>query len=172
MCWTWNDPRKGIWMIKISKISLQHFRFLLCIIVRSFIYMQGYNARKVNCSCVHIETSSLWAEFVKKNRCISVRLVSEEVKSINFDDFDNSHNSFLWPEYFIDFLCERRIPWQASTSVLCLHYRPETIHCSTKDAHTSEITFLALLPCLYGSLHAAPGILQGLRWLKLGKVKS
>ena len=30
-------------------------------------YHQGYNARKVNWSCVyHIETSSLWAEFVKK----------------------------------------------------------------------------------------------------------
>ena len=34
--------------------------------------------------CVHIKTSSLWAEFVNKNRCISVRLVSEEVKSIKF----------------------------------------------------------------------------------------
>ena len=36
--------------------------------------------------CVHIETGSLWAEFVNKNRCISdVRLVlSEEVKSIKF----------------------------------------------------------------------------------------
>ena len=34
--------------------------------------------------CVHIETSSLWAEFVNKNRCISVRLVTEEVKSITF----------------------------------------------------------------------------------------
>ena len=32
----------------------------------------------------YIETSSLWAEFVNKNRCISVRLVSEEVKSIEF----------------------------------------------------------------------------------------
>ena len=29
--------------------------------------------------CVRIETSSLLAEFVNKNRCISVRLVSEEV---------------------------------------------------------------------------------------------
>ena len=28
----------------------------------------------------------------------------------------------------------------------CLHYRPETVHCSTKDAYTSEITFLALKP--------------------------
>ena len=27
---------------------------------------------------------SLWAEFVNKNRCISVRLVSEEVKTIKF----------------------------------------------------------------------------------------
>ena len=51
---------------------------------------QGTNARKVNCVrlyllrilCVHIETSSLWAEFVNKNRCITVRLVSEKVKSI------------------------------------------------------------------------------------------
>ena len=34
----------------------------------------------------------------------------------------------------------------AVTSVLCLHYRPETVHCSIKDAHTSEITFFALLP--------------------------
>ena len=39
---------------------------------------QGYNARKVNCGCLHIETSSLWAEFVNKNRCISVRLLFEE----------------------------------------------------------------------------------------------
>ena len=55
---------------------------------------QGYNARKVNCSCVHIETSSLWTEFVNKNRCISVRLISEKIKAFNFDNFDNSHISF------------------------------------------------------------------------------
>ena len=42
--------------------------------------VQGTNPRKVN--CVHIETSSLWAEFLNKNRCISVSLVSEENKSI------------------------------------------------------------------------------------------
>jgi len=46
------------------------------------------------------------------------------------------------------FLCERWIPCQASTSVLCLHYRPKTVHSSTKDAYTSEITFLALRPWL------------------------
>ena len=44
---------------------------------------------------------------------------------------------------FHRFLCERWIPFQASTSVLCLHYRPETVR-STKDVYTSEITFLAL----------------------------
>ena len=93
---------------------------------------------------VHSKTSSLWVEFVNKNRCISVLLVSEEVKSIKFDNFDNSHNSFLWPEYFINFLCEKWIPCQASTCVLCLHYRPETVHCRTKDAYTFEITFFPL----------------------------
>ena len=48
------------------------------------MFNQGYNARKVNCSCVYSayisEPSSLWAEFVNKNRCISVRLVPEEEK--------------------------------------------------------------------------------------------
>ena len=28
---------------------------------------------------------------------------------------------------------------------MCLHYRPVTAHCSTKDVYTSEITFLAIL---------------------------
>ena len=37
---------------------------------------------------------------------ICVRLVSEKDKSIDFENFDNSHNSFLSPEYFFDFLCE------------------------------------------------------------------
>ena len=49
--------------------------------------------------CVYIEIRSLWAVFVNKNRCISVTLVPRTIKAI----FDNSHNSFLSPEYFIDF---------------------------------------------------------------------
>ena len=88
--------------------------------------------------CVHIETTSLWAEFVN--------LYPRGLKALNFDHFDNSHNSFRCPEYFIDFLREKWIPCQALTPVLCLHYRPETVHCSTKDVYTSEITFLALHP--------------------------
>ena len=66
-----------------------------------------------------------------------------------FDNYYNSHNSFLWQEYFIDFSFERWIPCQGSTSVLCLHYRPVTVHCSLKDAYTSEITFHALNPIIY-----------------------
>ena len=57
---------------------------------------QGCNARKVNCGRVYsVYILKPLAEFVNKNKCISVRLVSEEVKSIKFDNFDNSHNSFL-----------------------------------------------------------------------------
>ena len=51
------------------------------------------------------------------------------------------------------FLCERWIPWQAVTFILCLRYRPETVHCSTKDANISEITLLALHPCSYLSFY-------------------
>ena len=32
---------------------------------------------------------------------------------------------------------------QAVTSVWCLLFRPKTVNCSTKNAYTSEITFLA-----------------------------
>ena len=49
----------------------------LCIQNRNLLpSLQGTNARKVNFGClcwVPIKTSSLWAEFVNKNRCISVR---------------------------------------------------------------------------------------------------
>ncbi len=38
------------------------------------------------------------------------------------------------------------IPCQSSTSVLCLLFRPKTVHCSSKNAYSSEITFLALVP--------------------------
>ena len=27
-------------------------------------------------------------------------------KAFYFDNFENSHNSFLWPQYFIDYFCE------------------------------------------------------------------
>ena len=49
------------------------------------------------------------------------------------------HRLFLW----------KWIPCQAVTCVLCLLFRPKTVHCSTKNAYTSEITFLALVPCTF-----------------------
>ena len=68
------------------------------------------------------------------------------LKAFNFDNFDNSHNSFLWPEYFIDYFCENGFHvrlWHPS----CVHFSAQSaVHCSTKDAYTSEITFLALVP--------------------------
>ena len=94
--------------------------------------------------CVHIETSFLWAEFVNKNRCISVLLVSEEVKSKNFI-IEIIHIIVSYDQNIsLIFLCDKWIQCQTVPSVLCIHYRPETVHCSTKDAYTSEITFFAL----------------------------
>ena len=85
---------------------------------------QGNEASKVNCCCVFsafiLQTSSLWAVFVNKKRYISVTLVSEEDKSIQFSKFCQ--------EYFIDFLSKWWLPCHAVTSVLCLLYRPETVH--------------------------------------------
>ena len=56
--------------IKIWLKSCDTYRMYFLVVY----YTQGYNARKVNCGRVysvqHIETSSLWAEFVNKNRCI------------------------------------------------------------------------------------------------------
>ena len=48
------------------------------------VIMQGKLIAVAYLLCVHIEASSLWAEFVNKNRCISVRLAFEEVKRIKF----------------------------------------------------------------------------------------
>ena len=96
---------------------------------------------------IAVETSSLLAEFENKNRCIRVRLVSEEIKN-----FDISHNCFLWPEYFIDLLCERWILCHVSTSVLCLHYRPETVHC--RCVHLwNNFPFIITLFSMFTSFH-------------------
>ena len=103
--------------------------------------------------CVHIETSSLWEEFVNKNRCISVRLVSEEdIKAYNFD---NSHNSFLWPEYFKDGSHVRL--WHPSSVYITA---PERVHSSTKDAYTSEPPcILTLLRVTYTQLYTHKSVI-------------
>jgi len=90
---------------------------------RSHTHTQGYNSRKVNCSCVY---SAYILKPVCKQEYMHQCFVSYpwRIKVINFD---NSHNNFLWLEYFINFLCERWIPCQPVTSVLCLHYRDSTL---------------------------------------------
>ena len=65
--------------------------------------------------------------------------------SRNIDNFYNSHNSFLWPNYFIDFICERCIPCHAVISFLCLLHSPELQYTSVKKKRTTcEITIFTL----------------------------
>ena len=52
------------------------------------------------------------------------------------------HRLFVW----------KWIPCQASTSVLCLLFRPKTVHCSAKNSYNSKISFLALVPWSYKCL--------------------
>ena len=62
---------------------------------------------------IHIETSSLLEGFVNKNRCISVRLVSEEdfYPQFNFEHFDNSIKvSYDQNISLFFFSCEKWIP--------------------------------------------------------------
>ena len=86
---------------------------------------------------IHIETSSLLEVFVNKNRCISVRLVSEEdfYPQFNFEHFDNSI----------------KVSYDQNISLFFFHVKngshvftsqPGEVHCSIKNAYTSEITFL------------------------------
>ena len=110
-------------------------------------YNQGYNARKVQLRilCVHIETSSLWAEFVNKNGCISVRLVCEEIKSIKILKILIIYIIVVYDQnILLIFDAKDGSHVRLQHRFACLHYRPETIHCHTKDAYTSEITFLLL----------------------------
>ena len=70
----------------IIRRSVQLALFTIKTFSRLILYLGWKNIKKSLKSVfdIHIETSSLWAEFVNKNRCISVCLVSEEVKSIEF----------------------------------------------------------------------------------------
>ena len=116
--------------------------------------------------CVHFETSSLWAEFVNKNRCISVRLVSKEVKSIKFD---NSHNSFLWREYFIDFFMWKMDPMSGFDIRLVFTLPPRDRTLQYKRC----VHFWNNFPC-NTSLHIFVYIVSVLQFLveKLDKPKS
>ena len=67
------------------------------------------------------------------------------LKALNFDNSDNSHNSFRWPEYFIDLFCENRSHvrlWNPS----CAYFSAQGQYTAVKNTYTYEITFLALVP--------------------------
>ena len=71
---------------------------------------QGTNARKINCSRVY---SAYILKPVLSGRNFLTRIDASvfvwyprKTKAFDFDNFENSHNSFLWPEYFIVYFCE------------------------------------------------------------------
>ena len=87
-----------------------------------------------------------WNQFslggiLNKNRCISVRLVNkEDKKHLILINLENSHNSFLWPEYFIDFLCE----WW--NDVRLRH--PSCVYISAQRQYTAVLKMCTLLKWL------------------------
>ena len=92
--------------------------------------------------CVHIETSSLWAVIVNKKWCLRVTLLSEEDKIFHFDHFDNSHDSFLWLEYFIDFLCENGSHVR--------HWHPPRVYFTAQRQSDSSLQFKKCVKCSRG----------------------
>ena len=47
---------------------------------------------------------------ISKQTFCTKNVMKGKLKTLNFDNFDNSHNSFLWPEYFIDYLMWKMDP--------------------------------------------------------------
>jgi len=86
--------------------------------------IQGKLIAVVNTLRTYWNQFSLGGIWTRMKRCISFRLVSEEVKNIKFDNFDNSHNSFLWPEYFIDFFMWKMDPMSGCNIRLVFTFPP------------------------------------------------
>ena len=89
----------------LSKMFIQFCSFQIIWDLKIVTKVHGYNARKANFNCVY-NLRTYWNQFSLGGmiRCILVCLVSKRgLKALNFDNFDNAHDSFLWPEYFIDF---------------------------------------------------------------------
>ena len=70
--------RKSEFVTKTQFLSYQEEGTNTGMRLRTKVIMQG------KLIAVEYTLGSLWAEFVNKNRCISVHLVSDEVKSIKF----------------------------------------------------------------------------------------
>ena len=71
---------------------------------------------------------------------------SRRLKALNFDNFDNSHNSFLRPEYFNNFFIWKMDPMSGFEFRLVFSLPPRVHNIctqqSTTNVYTSEITFL------------------------------
>ena len=70
------------------------------------------------------------------------------MKAFNFDYFENSISSFLWPEYFIDYFCENWFHvrlWHPS----CVYF--SAVNCSTKNAYLwNNIPWIStLIECIF-----------------------
>jgi len=60
---------------------------------------------------VFIKKIPLWSKTMLIRHCQGTNAVfvyyPRGLKALKFDNFENLHNSFLWPEYFIDYFCEK-----------------------------------------------------------------
>ena len=110
----------------MNYLGLRIYRFVLLL---NLPYKdQGYQARNVNCCRVYsVYTlkpvlSGRYLQTRIDDQCsFSIRGGLRHLISLISYVKDGSHVSF------------------------CLVYSPETVHCSTKNAHTSEITFFTLI---------------------------
>ena len=116
-------------------------------------YMQKCNVRKVNFSCVYSvyilkPVLSGW-NLSTKHRCISVRLVSEEVLKHWILTILIFHIIVSMTRIFHWFFMWKMDPMSGFDIRLVFTLPPKDSYFSTKDEYTSEITFLALNPWIY-----------------------
>ena len=71
----------------MDKVFASMYHLMIYETILDKVIMQG-KLMQLRILYVHIETSSLWAEFVNKNRRISVSY-PRRLKALNFDNFDN-----------------------------------------------------------------------------------
>ena len=71
--------------------------------------LTSLNSASVN--ILFIRKVPLWSKTMLIRHCQGTNAVfvyyPRGLKALKFDNFENSHNSFLWPEYFIDYFCEK-----------------------------------------------------------------
>ena len=71
--------------------------------------LPSLNSASVN--IVFIKKIPLWSKTMLIRHCQGTNAVfvyyPRGLKALKFDNFENLHNSFLWPEYFIDYFCEK-----------------------------------------------------------------